>query len=185
MPDYKQGRIYKIVSPCGLTYYGSTTMRLWDRMRVHHVDIKKGKNCSSKRVIEAGGEIYLVEMYPCNSQEELRTREAWYIRYRPCVNENIPNRTQKEYYQDTKQHKKEYYQNNKRKQIEYCKSYYQDNKEKISAQKKEYYENNKQKIKARLSQKYHCECGGKYTHNHRTRHFKTQKHRLWVENNQN
>jgi len=167
MPDYSKGRIYKIVSPCGMTYYGSTTMRLWDRMGVHHRDIKKGKNCSSKRVIEAGGEIYLIEMYPCNSKKELEDRESWYIRYRPCVNEIIPNRTKQEYCQDTKPHKKEYDKQYRERTGDYQKN-----------RRRQYYENNKHK-------NFPCECGSTVRRNVKARHFKTQKHMIWVENNQN
>ena len=95
--DYKQGRIYKIVSPCGLTYYGSTTQRIMDRMKDHVSRAKLNKGKASQPVIEAGGEMFLVEMYPCNSEKELWAREGWYQRNRPCVNEVIAGRTRQQY----------------------------------------------------------------------------------------
>ena len=163
MPDYKQGRIYKIVSPCGLTYYGSTTQRIWDRMAKHISNAKMNKGKASQSVIEAGGEIYLVEMYPCNSEKELHEREGWYIRYRPCVNEKIAGRPFKEY----------------------IKQYRENNREQIAVKKKEYYENNKENIRTKQKQPYNCECGSTVRRNDKARHFRSQKHRLWVENNQN
>lgn len=147
MPDYKQARIYKIVSPCGLTYYGASTQRICDRMHRHVADAKMNKGKASQRVIEAGGEIFLVEMYPCNSKKELDEREAWYIKYRSCVNEKIPGRTGQEWYQD--------------------------NKEQRLANIKQY-----------QKQPYNCECGSTVRTGDKARHFRTTKHRQWVENNQ-
>lgn len=178
MPDYKQGRIYKIVSPCGMTYYGSTTQRICNRMKNHINEIEKNRNkdCTANRVIDAGGEIYLVEMYPCNSEDELKAREAWYIRYRPCVNVKIPGRTWDEYYQD-----------NRGKLLAYQKEYRTNNKEKVIARNKRYYQNNKQEInrknKLRDSQKYNCECGSTCRRGDKSKHFRTKKHMMWIENN--
>jgi hypothetical protein len=54
------------------------------------------------------------------------------------------------------------------------------NKNVVGRTKKEYYKqyyvNNKEKITARDSQKYQCECGGKYIHQHKARHMKSKKH---------
>ena len=49
------------------------------------------------------------------------------------------------------------------------------------AYKKEWYEENAVRIRARDSKKYQCECGGKYTHQHKARHFKSKKHQDHVE----
>jgi len=158
--DYQQGRIYKIVAPCGLTYYGSTTKRIMDRMVKHKSEAKcdSPKACTSKKVIEAGGEMFLVEMYPCNSEEELLAREGWYQRNRPCVNEVIAGRSKKEYYQD--------------------------NREEINRNHAMYYQNNKQEINRRQSQPYNCECGSTIRRNYKAKHFRTRTHQRWVEQNQ-
>jgi hypothetical protein len=37
--------------------------------------------------------------------------------------------------------------------------------------------------KQRKSHKHTCDCGGKYTNNHKAYHFKTQKHKKYYENN--
>ena len=59
--------------------------------------------------------------------------------------------------------------------------WYQDNKDKILEQKKEYYEANKDKILEKRKLKIICECGGKYSYQHKTRHQRTQKHISWTE----
>ena len=51
--------------------------------------------------------------------------------------------------------------------------------EKIKEHKKKYYEANKEIIKEKKTKKYDCECGGKYTYNHKQRHFKSIKHIAW------
>ena len=173
--DYKQGRIYKIVAPCGLTYYGSTTKRIMDRMVDHKSRVKcnSPKACAAKKVIEAGGEIFLVEMYPCNSEKELRAREGWYQRFKPCVNNRVECRTKKQYRFD-----------NIVKIKSYQKQYRADNTEKIKDKNTRYYQINKQELRRKQNEKFQCPCGGKYTHVHKARHFRTKKHQRWVELNQ-
>ena len=81
------------------------------------------------------------------------------------LNTNCPARNDKEYYQDNKDKIQEYRQNNK---------------DKI----KEYYENNKDKINAMRKTPYICDiCNGKYIHNNRAKHFKSQKHQTALNNN--
>jgi hypothetical protein len=66
---------------------------------------------------------------------------------------------------------------------EYNKKYRISNKDKIIEYKKEYYDNNKDKINEKISKKYTCQiCGGRYTHNHKTNHVKTTKHKLALNN---
>jgi hypothetical protein len=84
---------------------------------------------------------------------------------------------------------------------EYYKQYQQDNKEKISSRKKIWYENNreilkeyyknyqqanKEKIaeynKTKRAEIFLCECGGKYSCQHKTRHERTKKHLIWLDN---
>ena len=154
---YKNGKIYKIINPgmSGLVYYGSTAETLKKRMSKH-----KGKHnlCCSKVLFEYGtAEIVLIENYPCNSRKELNRREGEYQLGNECINHNIAGRTKEE-----------------------CnKIHYQANKEKISEQKKIYRELNKEK----LNEPFDCECGGKYTYNHKSRHIKSKKHQAFILSN--
>ena len=96
MPNYQNGKIYKIVSQSeGIMYVGSTTSSLCQRMAGHRGSYKKyrkdGKGyMSSFKVLEhADAKIVLIEAYPCNNKEELTAREEHYVENLDCVNKNI------------------------------------------------------------------------------------------------
>jgi hypothetical protein len=121
MPNYQQGKIYKITSG-DLTYIGSTTCSTVARRLVEHVSKfkgwknGKGLNTTSFQLIETGNyEITLIELFPCNSKDELHARERFHIEANVCVNRIHPTRTKKEYYDEYKEQKKkqqtEYYHN--------------------------------------------------------------------------
>ena len=101
----------------------------------------------------------------------------------------MPTRTMKEQLE----YKKEYYENNKDKISDKRREYYEKNKEKLKESKKEYNEKNKDKIKEyqkeyrdnnkdKINKKMTCECGGKYTHEHKSHHMKTKKHQKYLNN---
>ena len=131
MPNYENGKIYKIVGDDGSTYYGSTSCSLKDRMRKHLYD--KGTSAYKKIISQMEYEIILVENYPCESKKELELREGWYIRENPCVNRCIAGRTTKEYYADHREKilkiREVYYVENREEIIEYSKKLYQDKRE--------------------------------------------------------
>jgi len=96
MVNYAQSKIYKI-SAQGTNdiYVGSTTKRyLSQRFVKHRTDYSRWKNgkfvkVSSFDLFEQYGvnncNIILIENYPCNSKDELRSREDHYIRTLPNV----------------------------------------------------------------------------------------------------
>jgi hypothetical protein len=100
---YQQGQIYKIVDNAYTkTYYGSTTSRLSARMAQHRSQYNAFKNGKRYKYMcfdlfdEFGFEnckIELVELYPCNSKNELEQREGYYIQNNTCSNKNITGRT--------------------------------------------------------------------------------------------
>ncbi len=147
MNKYSRGKIYKIVDNTnGDVYYGSTTETLKERLRKH---TSNSNECNSKLIINNGDyNIILVEYYPCNSVEELESREAHYIINNQCINVKIPGRTNKEWYED-----------NREKISEKRKKHYQDNKDK----KKKYYDDNKDR--QRKIYQYKISWGGNSTHN--------------------
>jgi len=142
--DYQNSKIYKIINDAlpELVYYGSTANTLTKRFTQHKT---KSNTCSSKQLFDCDvkPQIFLVESFPCNSKDELKAKERWYIENNECVNKQIPNRTKKEYRQD-----------NKEQILEKWKQYRQDNKEIISKQTKQYQLDNKEKIKDYKSQHY-------------------------------
>ena len=158
MVNYENGKIYKIESHSGdMIYIGSTTKKyLSQRMDTHRNDYKKWKNnkhgfVTSFTILEEYGvencSIVLLESCPCDSKDELVSREAYYIKKLNCVNKNIPGRTRKEWCEDNKEKIKQYRKDNIDKIAEKKKEYYENNKDKINEKKKEWCENNKDKIK--------------------------------------
>jgi hypothetical protein len=94
MPDYQLAEIYKIV--CNITgdvYVGSTCEPILTRRLVGHVNGYKrylnGKhsNTRSFKIIANGNyDIVLIELFPCDTKNELHARECHYTQTIQCVN---------------------------------------------------------------------------------------------------
>jgi hypothetical protein len=154
MPDYQNGKIYMIWAG-DERYYGSTTQSLAVRMAGHRADYKRKEGVSSSLLFEKYGlencKIELVELFPCNSKEELTQHEGHYIRNNKCVNHEIPGRTREEWVIDNSEKikendKKRYTGERKEKLLEQAKKRNEINKEEISKQRKKYREANKEII---------------------------------------
>ena len=165
MPDYKKGKIYKIV--CNITgkvYIGSTTQSLASRIAGHRVSFKrfkKGKtnNITSFQIIEQGDyDIVLIENIACESKDELHRRERHFIETLECTNKYIPTRTKKDFYDANRdiilEQKKHYGQANKEQIAEQRAEHYQVNKERIAEQRKEYRQTYKERIAGRDKEYY-------------------------------
>jgi len=158
----------------------------------HRADFKNynngvGKYVSSFELLKYDDAyIELIELYPCNSKTELGRGEGVYIRQMDCVNKNIAGRTMAEYRQDNREgiseYHKQYYQDNREKITERQKQYDQNNREGISEYYKQYYQDNREQIAERNNKKFDCECGGKYTRQHKTTHLRTKKHQKYLNN---
>jgi hypothetical protein len=159
--DYSNAKIYKIIDNTnGDVYIGSTCLPLAKRLKYHQYKYKYYLNekyhfVTSFKILENNDySIELLEDYPCESKFELHEREQFYIKNNKCVNKYIPNRTDKEYREDNKDSIREYQQNNK---------------DTIRERRKHYF-----------TEKFTCECGGKYQYNNRARHFKSLKHQNFI-----
>jgi len=197
MVNYSNGKVYKIESHLGdKVYYGSTTKKyLSQRMDKHRGDYKQwleGK-CNlvmSYKMFEEYGiencKIVLIENCPCESKDELTSRESYYIRNFDCVNKNIPGRTNKEWREDNRvklvEYKNQYLEDNKERIREISKQYREDNKESLSEKKKEYYHANKDKILEQMKEKYTCECGVELCKSNKSNHVKSKKHINFINN---
>ena len=179
MPNYQNGKIYKIVSPSNPDmppYFGSTTMLLCNRMKSHR---NPKSLCKSKSLIGCGDAIIvLIENYPSSSREELSKKEAEYILNNDCCNKYIPARTHKERYDVNKELIKEkqkiYKEKYPERRQEINLKYREKNKEEIREKSRIFHENHKEN--------FTCECGGKYTNKHKATHFKTNKHISYIGN---
>jgi hypothetical protein len=152
MPDYNNGKIYKI--ECFITgeiYIGSTCEPTLARRLAKHVsDCKrwrgdKGRKTTSFDIIERGDyKIILIEKFICNSKDELTARESHYIKeYKligKCINKRIESRTAKEWRQE-----------------------------------------NAEAIKEKKYIPFVCDCGTRYLYVNRSRHFRTKNHLKFVD----
>ena len=99
MTDYSKGKIYKIV--CNITgevYYGSTCETTVARRLTAHISKYKqwkrnglGFYTSFPIIDRCDYNIFLVELYPCGSRDELKMREGFYQSNNKCVNKRIEN----------------------------------------------------------------------------------------------
>tara|TARA_R110002153_G_scaffold54274_1_gene151206 strand:- start:2467 stop:3051 length:585 start_codon:yes stop_codon:yes gene_type:complete len=172
-----------------LVYYGSSEMpTVDDRIKAHinkFIAWKKNSNLdyySSYKILEKDNYEYdTIDVVYFDTKHELRQYERVLIEGQICVNEVIPNRTYKEYYQTNKEwiakKNAEIYKQNKEKIQKRHKEYDIKNKEKVRERKRKYREANIDKI----NKKFECPCGGKYTHSNKSIHIKSQKHLKWVQ----
>lgn len=175
---FDRAKIYKIWSPStGLTYYGSTIQRLVMRLGGHRRKFKLHKNgkynfVTSFRVLECPDHrIDLVEDFPCQNVEQLRAREAHYIRENvDCVNRYIPGRDPAQYRVDNRERIAQYRVDNRERIAQYDAQYRAKNRERLA----QYYRvKSKQKIK--------CECGVEMRRYNIPRHKKTKRHKDYIE----
>lgn len=81
MPNYNNGKIYKIISEnTDNVYIGSTTQSLCKRLANHKESMKNGKYFGSRRILEKGKcKIVLLENFPCENREQLFAKEQEWI----------------------------------------------------------------------------------------------------------
>jgi len=194
------GHIYMIWTPLdnSFCYIGSTFNRLHKRFQGHKDKYKHnyGEYSIHKYFNKYGIDNFKIELI--KSYNVIRTHQKdfkhlyayetlWISITKNCVNKQLPFNPLK------KESNKQYYLDNKQKIIFNKKKYRQNNKEKIKEwrdnhkeERKEYdknrYENNKKEINEKRSITINCECGRKYTLQHRARHFRTAKHIKFLEN---
>ena len=128
MPDYSNGKVYKIV--CNITgeqYFGSTTQKLSQRLSTHRSEYKRRIKCKSSQIIERGDyKIVLCEKSPCENREQLKSIERKWIEENECVNKCMPIRSVEEKIEL----KREYTKNTREQKQQYDKEYRQKNIEK-------------------------------------------------------
>ena len=122
MTDYKNGKIYAIKSnETEEIYIGSTCATLNTRLINHKSAFKSGKKRigTAKSILKyADAYIELIELFPCDTKQELLNREGEITKITPnCVNTQIQGRTMSQYREDNdeklKQQGKEYREKNK------------------------------------------------------------------------
>ena len=107
---YQRGKIYKIVDVgYNKCYIGSTTEKLLsNRMSKHRNHYRNFKQDTANQLYYIVFELFdefdltnckieLIENYPCNSKEELLSREGFYILNTECINKRVAGRTKQQY----------------------------------------------------------------------------------------
>ena len=176
--DYKNGKVYRIVSNVsGKQYVGSTTQPLSKRLSYHksgYSQWKKGKHhyYTSFEVIEEGDyDIVLVEECPCENREQLHRRERHWIETVECVNKRVEGRT-----------KEEWTSQNRDKVLESQRKYLQKNRDTVLENKRKYYQSHKDTYKNYVEQhkkwsveKVVCACGCEVSRGNLATHRKSKK----------
>jgi len=220
--NYQQAKIYCIkvnTEEEYLPYVGSSCKRLLSqRMNQHRDDYKKWKNnpekysfVSSFTLFEKYGiencYIELIELFPCNCNDELRKKEREHIKKMKCVNIiKNPIRTieekveyHKEYRDEHKEeiteYMKEWYDKHKEQVAKIGKIYrvkhkeeitgkkkiyYDKHKEEIAEKNKEYHQKNKEQISEQKKETYECPCGSVCRKSDKARHEKSKKHQEYL-----
>lgn len=191
---YKKAYIYKIISNnTDKIYIGSTSNKLCKRLAKHKYSYKRYKKneyafMTSFLILEKG-DYYIekIKSYYEISKKQLQQKEKKYIKkYKQnCVNKIIPGRTCKEYVEEHKdkvaEYRKQYYNDKKEKILQDQKEYRLKNKKEIYGKLREYYQKNKEEINKKQSEKFECECGGRYTRSNKSQHKKSVMHQDYLE----
>ena len=125
-----------------------------------------------------------LEEFEYVDKKELVEREQYWIKELKADLNSKDAVMDKDYfkkrYQDNKEYYKNYREENKDYHKNYDKKYFEKNKKKILENSKKYHEENREKILKKNNEKFDCECGGKYTHGHKTRHINSKKHQSYL-----
>lgn len=172
------GVVYKVTcNKTGMIYYGSTTN--YNKRMGQHINMSKNNRgyygSRTYLIIKEGDYKFDILEHIEGCKKTLEERERFYIENNECINRQCPLRTRDESYTcecgrtissitnrwshiKTKQHI-EYIQNGK-KYKEPTRTYEEYKYDKIN-----------------------CLCGGKYTPNGKSWHFKTQRHQKFITQN--
>jgi hypothetical protein len=118
-----------------------------------------------------------IEKYPCKDANEAKARERyWYEELKAKLNGQSPLQTR----EDLLLRKKIYYENNKEVCINRVKEYTELHKEEKLEYAKNWRKEHKEEQMEKQKQKHECECGGRYSNNHKQRHFRSDKHKEYL-----
>ena len=146
----------------------------WDNWRLCPLELMKN---STKLEAEMREEVVRMELKAMlNSQKVTRGNLSVQDYKKQYREENIDR---------FKEYKKKYAEKHKDHIKDYIKHYYEENKEQRLEYAKQYREENKETLASKAKEKYDCECGGKYVHGERARHFRTQLHQKYGDSLKN
>lgn len=177
MNRYQRGKIYKLYNLSNHEdfYVGSTCKsQLSMRLSQHRYDATHNRTSLVYQHMKQVGIdnfiIELLESYPCNSKDELRAREGYYIRLlKPSLNQKVEDRSRLEHYQD-----------NRASILQYQHQYYEKNKESVKRRIRERAQSIRPQIRAQQNAVKQCACGISFTVSNKARHFRSPNHKNYV-----
>ena len=177
MTDYQKSKIYKLISlETNEFYIGSTIRSLSQRKGGHFSSYKawlldnKKPVCHSYKLISKGNvDIVLIENYPCNSKEELHSRERYHIENNDCINIRLPIKSKEE----IKEYNKKYWN-------EHAEHLYKWRKQDKINNPEKYKEKNKKAYAISKPKRFFCECGSNVKLYGKTEHFESMKHKKYL-----
>ena len=170
--DYNKTIIYKLVKNDDFDneniYVGSTTEFVKRKFHHKHSCCNENSREYNRKVYqtirENGGwenwKMIEIEKFPCEDKREAEAQEEyWRCEFNARLNSKRAFITKKQRTEYDKQYKKQYRTENADK----IKQYLAEHADKIT-------------------QKYNCDCGGKYLYISKSRHFKSKKHLKYLNN---
>lgn len=147
--DFIKGKIYKIeCNVTGKIYIGSTTKTLEQRLACH---LKKSNHCTSREVTASGDfKIELIEEYKCQTRDQLRIREQYWMLGFDCVNKHRAFQTPEQKREYDRNWKQCHFEQHRELQRNWC--------------------------KIRTT----CECGADICNGAKSTHLKTKRHRDFI-----
>jgi hypothetical protein len=178
MSNYKNGKIYKIISKnTDMIYIGSTTkVKLTTRLSEHRHSFNHNGSMSSRNMfLWDDAEIKLIENYPCESKIELRKREQYYLDLYPDYIVNDERKAyidKKEYNRNymkqrreegslkpiDKSYYREWYEKNRERELEKAKQRRQDYAAEKAESNRKYRQSENGKEKRRVNDKLKRLC---------------------------
>ena len=188
MPNYANGKIYKIVdNTSDMVYVGSTCEPTLARRLAGHVGnyklYLKGNNkqryiTSFKIIANDDYDIILIENFSCNNKDELHARERHWTNRIDCVNKVKNQGLYKEIGQTVyrQQYNKEYCEKNKEPLQEIHHMYYEANKEVIQEKHMKYCQEHKEEI-AQYKKQY-AKDNKEYLKQQNKQHYEANKEKI-------
>jgi hypothetical protein len=197
--NHSKGKVYMIRSKdvdC-VPYVGSTTKQYLSQRMVKHRNSykywkknpKKNSFVSCYTLFEKFGIencfIELLELFPCNCNDELRKKEREWFDKLNCVNIVRPFITKEENYYETHkieiaETRKIHYDEYKEEILKKNKEYRDKHKEEIIIKDKIRYHKNKEQINEKKKETYECPCGSICRKSDKNRHNRSKKHQKYL-----
>jgi predicted GIY-YIG superfamily endonuclease len=174
--------IYKLIcneDPTFL-YIGHTTN--WTKRKSKHKkDTIESKSKVYQKIRELGGwgniKMIWIEDYPCNNKREGEAREQhWMDTLKSNMN---TTRAFVTYEQRLAEHRQRQLENKESVKL-YNHNYHQTHQEERLETMRNYQNENRDELNEKKREKTECNCGGRYTHSSKAKHFKTKKHQDWL-----